>query len=197
MWSGTDLASSQSPDVRLDLGVDPGAHVVAERGVRVGVVGRVVLPGCQYAVGLALAGKRGEAGVGYAEEAYALIPRRIAVRNQVTERIPHVHGRRRGRARRRGDGAGLGRGFGRGALVGRCRRRRGGRRLLRVERADLQLRLVLLEDALVVVLPELLRGVLAGDALQDCARALEDPGTPAAKREGGVRVLFWPPAHGQ
>lgn len=39
--------------------------------------------------------------------------------------------------------------------------------LLRVERANLQLFLVLFQDALVVVLPELLRGVLSGDSLQD------------------------------
>lgn len=38
---------------------------------------------------------------------------------------------------------------------------------LGVQRADLQLLLVLLEDALVVVLPELLGRVFAGNALED------------------------------
>jgi hypothetical protein len=38
---------------------------------------------------------------------------------------------------------------------------------LRVERADLELLLVLLENACVVKLPELLGGVLASDLLQD------------------------------
>lgn len=38
---------------------------------------------------------------------------------------------------------------------------------LRVQRADLQLGLVFLENALIVVLPELLRGVFAGDAGED------------------------------
>lgn len=38
---------------------------------------------------------------------------------------------------------------------------------LGVEGADVQLGLVLLQDTLVVVLPELLGGVLSGDALED------------------------------
>lgn len=51
-----------------------------------------------------------------------------------------------------------------------------GRRLglllgLGIERADLQLRLVLLQDAVVVVLPELLGRILAGYALEDLLAA--------------------------
>lgn len=42
---------------------------------------------------------------------------------------------------------------------------------LGVERTDLQLCLVLLENAFVVVFPELLRGVLAGNTLQDLLAA--------------------------
>jgi len=36
-----------------------------------------------------------------------------------------------------------------------------------IQRADLQLLLVLLQDGFVVVLPELLRGVFSGDSLED------------------------------
>jgi hypothetical protein len=44
---------------------------------------------------------------------------------------------------------------------------RSGRRGLGVERSDLQLLLVFLEDAVVVVFPELLGCVLSGNALED------------------------------
>ena len=42
-----------------------------------------------------------------------------------------------------------------------------GRRCLGVQRPNLQLLLVLLEDALIMVLPELLRGILARNACKD------------------------------
>ena len=52
-----------------------------------------------------------------------------------------------------------------GGRCGRC----GG--LLGVERADLELGLILLEDALVVVLPELFAGILACDTGEDLLSA--------------------------
>jgi hypothetical protein len=53
---------------------------------------------------------------------------------------------------------------------GGCRRRRD---LLGVQGADLKLGLVLLENALVVVLPELLAGILSGYAREDLLAAWE------------------------
>lgn len=53
-----------------------------------------------------------------------------------------------------GSGSGLGGGLRLGLGLG-------------VEAADLQLGLVLFQNAFIVVLPELLRGVLAGDSLKD------------------------------
>ena len=51
---------------------------------------------------------------------------------------------------------------------GRCgRRSRGSGSLLRVQGADRELLLVLLQNALIVVLPELLAGILSGYSLQD------------------------------
>jgi hypothetical protein len=95
---------------------------------------------------------------------YTLVPCRICVRNQLpvsVERYQLLVGRRRrygARFRLR--------------LSGRLLRRRGrrGRRrdlLLGVEGANLQLGFVLLQNSLIVILPELLRGVLAGNALED------------------------------
>ena len=46
---------------------------------------------------------------------------------------------------------------------------------LSIERADLQLGLVLLEDALIVVLPELLGGVLSSYALKDLLTTYDLP----------------------
>jgi hypothetical protein len=98
-------------------------------------------------------------------ETYALIPTRIRKGNQISKRIQRLvvvvsrslRGRRSHSLARRGG------------LCSRWRRR-GSRQcggFLSIERANLELSLVLLEDALVVVFPELLAGVLAGYARED------------------------------
>lgn len=59
--------------------------------------------------------------------------------------------------------------------------------LLGVKAANLQLPLVLLQDTLIVVLPKLLRGVLAGNSLQDllatCRRGTLETGVRMAKMQ--------------
>jgi len=59
-----------------------------------------------------------------------------------------------------------------GSWRGSWRRRRLGGRfgsLLRVQRADLQLTLVLLQNTLIVIFPELLRSIFSGDSLENYA----------------------------
>lgn len=98
---------------------------------------------------------------------YALVPAGIREGDQVTVRLEGlglvVDGLLGllGGCGRGGGGLGLG-----GLDLG----------LLGVEGADLEGLLVLLEDAGVVVLPELLGGVLAGDAREDLLAACRSPG---------------------
>lgn len=85
---------------------------------------------------------------------------------------------------RRGCGIGL-----RGILLPRRRwssgRGRGSGLLLSVQAADLELRLVFLEDAFVVVFPELLGGVFASDAGEDLLAAYGEGGLLAVLVEEG------------
>lgn len=105
-------------------------------------------------------------GNGTAGETYALVPAGVGEGNQVTvglEGLGLLFDGLLGLLGGLGRGGG-GRGLG-GLDLG----------LLGVEGADLQGLLVLLEDALVVVFPELLGGVLAGDTGEDLLATCSGP----------------------
>ena len=96
---------------------------------------------------------------------YTLVPRGIGKGNQISIRILWLG---LGRWWHRGiGGVGL-----LGSWRGSWRRCRLGSRfggLLSVQRADLQLTLVLLQNALIVIFPELLGSIFSGDSLENCA----------------------------
>lgn len=116
---------------------------------------------------------------------YTLVPRGVGERNQITIRILRLSICRR---------LVVGRGSlcDWGGLLG-CRggSRRGLDDLLCVQRADLQLGLVLLQNALVVVLPELLRGILSGDSLENYSHVNFE--VSATFQPWFYDVLFFPP----
>jgi hypothetical protein len=135
----------------------------------------------------------GMEGKGRGRGTYTLIPTRIRKGNQVPKRIQrlylfHLF------FRHRNHSSTLRRWF--RYLRRRCCRRSGRRRgFLRVQRADLEFRFVFLEDGLVVVFPELLRGVFSGDAGEDllaaCAsfhRQLLRPRTIGVKSGGEINT---------
>lgn len=95
---------------------------------------------------------------------YVLVPRRITKRNLFTKGLERFRLFVSVRNLLLGSGDGLGRRLGHRLSLGRGLR-------FCVERADLELGLVLLEDALVVVFPELLGGVLASYTLKDLLAA--------------------------
>lgn len=99
---------------------------------------------------------------------HVLVPARIAKGNLISIRLKGIRlltarslllssSDSFGCSRRSGSGLGLGLGLG---GLGLC-----------IEGSDLKLLLVLLQDALVVIFPELLRRVLAGDALENLLAA--------------------------
>lgn len=96
---------------------------------------------------------------------YTLVPRRIGERDQVTVRILGLGPGRTGGGR---FGRRLGR---RGSRSWGWRRSRRSRcrlgDLLGVERTKQQLALVLLQNSLIVVFPELLGSILSGDTLEN------------------------------
>lgn len=103
---------------------------------------------------------------------YRLVPVGIATRDHVTKLIKSFGGLFGISSGLRSHKTRLGFRLDNLLLLLRCWRR-GGRRCwwcslrLRVQRANLKLLLVLLQDALIVVLPELLAGILSSYSLED------------------------------
>lgn len=121
--------------------------------------------------------------------AYRLVPIRVGVRNQVAVRFQCLRSLPGSWTGLGGNGAGLG-GRASGLLGWRRSRRRSRRSGLGVERTNLKVLLVLLEDALVVVFPELLGSVLAGNPLENCAGLVYR----SESAIGALQVLlFFPP----
>jgi hypothetical protein len=103
---------------------------------------------------------------------YRLVPVGIATRNEITKLVKRFGGLFGISSGLRSHDTGLGLRLDNLLLLLGCWRRGGGRcwgcRLcLRVQRADLELLLVLLQDGLIVVLPELLAGILSSYSLED------------------------------
>ena len=131
--------------------------------------------------------------------AYTLVPGGVCVGDQVAIRIERLGSRVRRFVWHRGDGSRFGRWFddllievGSVFLFRSGWRWRGSGRssflLFAVEGTDLQLAFVLLQDALVVIFPELFGSVLAANTLEDC-RCQDD----RVQWFGWTLLLFWPP----
>ena len=147
------LALIPLSNVGINLGLDPLADFLTESSVGFVKVRRRVLSYANISTSPTFS-----EGL-----TYTLVPRRIGEGDQVAIGILRLGSRRgleiaRGLRLRRGLGLLRGRGRGRSGLG----------LLLGIQRADLELALVLLQDTLVVVLPELLGGILSGNALENC-----------------------------
>ena len=94
-----------------------------------------------------------------------LVPVWVGIRDKIAIRIQRLGGLVCGGAWSWRNGAGCGSGLDDLLL-------RSGWLWLAVETPDLELFLVLFQDGFIVVLPELLRRVFAGDTLENCTEAL-------------------------